>query len=550
MTTISHPPVLPLALRADGYGDTAKAARGFGAAAAASIEKIEAAFESLVSKLGDGLPARAPDAGNRVALRAPDAARIARAAQALPPAEGGKRLSGEAALLALVGQLAQSMDSSSLAELKANSKLRKEQLQQRAAQGERLNQALEAAREAELAAGQQADATAEAAQQALLAAEAARAEVQRLQQELEGMDPNAPGYADKEAALASARQTQTQTAAASEQAAADALSAAKAYDKATEEHNNQLRAADQFNRENPLGLRPPEAGQMANRSARMQALIGLLSQIMSDASLDKLRNESESALQQLQANQKESLRLAEEQEKELERQREAESKSGCFGKIFGWIGKALAAIGSVVAIAVGVLIANPAMVVAGVVGLALTIDQIQAEITGFSVMGKVTEALGGVIAKALVAMGVDEELAQQIGSFVAVVVVMVAIIAAMVATGNIGAATSQVGKMALLAKQASEAIQVMAQAANLASATALGIGKIIVADIQIDIAELLASLENLLFSDDVLRELLAMVEAVVTQMNKTGLDLMKHMSDMLHEEASTAKAIIAHVRTA
>ncbi|MEI2260077.1 type III secretion system translocon subunit SctE [Stenotrophomonas indicatrix] len=546
----------PLALRSAGYSDTAAAARGFGAATAAGVAKIEVAFAALVEKLSEqSLGARQANLAVPVALRAPDQDRIVRALGGV--AEGGgssARLSGHGALLAFVGQLAKNMGAMTLTQLVANSKLRSEQLQQRVAQGERLAQAQEAARQAEQAAGEFADTATEAAREALAAAEGARAEAERLQRESDAMDPADPNYAAKQSELGAARQHQAQAAQRSEQAAAQALSAASSYSRAAQAYQQQLREADQFNREDPVGLRRPDAEQMGSRSARMQALIGLLSQIMADASLDKLRNESELALQQLQASQKESLRLAEEQEKELERMREAEKKSGCFGKIFGWVSKALMLVASVAMIAVGTvgLLAGgsgAALIAAGVVGLALSIDQIQAEFTGFSAMGKVTEALGGAIAKALVGLGVDEELANQIGSIAATIVIMVAIIAAMVLTGNLAGAAGQVGKVAQLAKQALEVVQVLAQMANLGSVIAVGVGKIIVANIAIDIAELMASLEKLLFADEVIRELLAMVEAVAAQLNQTSLDLMKMMSDMTVEQTSTAKAVLAHVRT-
>lgn len=556
MVTINTATV-PLALRSEGYGTTAGAAKGFGLAGAGQIAKLERSALALVDNLLESnlLTLRAPTDTDAVVgkngqpvLVPPDAARIERAVNGARNPEA-PLLSGAGALATLLGMLSKALGTQSLAAMQANASQRDAQLQARATQGLRLSQAQEQARLAEQAAAEAAEGTAAEAEMAQAAAEAARADAERLQQALDGMDPADPGYADAESALAKARQGQAQAQQHSEGAAARALAAGATYQRAADAYSAAIKDGASFNREDPTGIRPPGLDELSSRSARMQALIGQLSEIMSDASMDKLRSDAAAALKQMEASQKEQLRLAEEQEKELERMREAEKKSGCFGKVFGWVGKALAAVGSALAIVAGVLTANPALVVAGVVGMALTIDSIQAEFTGYSVMGKATEALGGVIAKGMVKLGVDETLAQQIGNIVATIVIVVVIIAASIAAGNVGAVADSISKVAIALKQIVQIVQTLAQLASLGATVAVGVGNVIVAGIQVDIAELLALLETLGFNDEVLREMLAMAQDAAAQLSRTGAELMLKSSDILAEEAQTAKAVLQSIAT-
>jgi|GEM_PF-992094 len=548
---------VPLALTSAGFGDAARAAQGFGAATSAQVAMLERQVQSLTSNLLDGkllsINTQA-DAGAVVGkngqplLAPPDMARIERALGVAGINQGPGRLGGASALTALLGLLTKSMGAQSLADMRANASQRNAQLQARGAQEQKLDQALQAARQAEETAAGAAEGAAAESEQAVAAAEAARAEAERLQKELDGMDPQAPEYADAEAALAEAHQKQAQAQQRSEGAAARALDAANALRQATDDYNTALGNLNDFNREDPTGIRPPALNELNSRSARMQALIGQLSEIMSDASLDKLRSEADAAMKQMEASQKEQLRLAQDQEKELERMREAETKSGCSGKVFGWLGKSLAVVGAAMVIGVGAFFC-PALLVAGVVLMALAIDSIQGEFTGVSVMGKVTEAMGGMIAKALMALGVDETVAQQIGYIVATIVIMVAIIAGTLITANVGGAVSTVSKVATTLKKIVEIVQVMAQMANLASTVAVGAGNIIVAGIQVEIAKLLAMLEKLGFNDEVLREMLAMVQEAGAQLNRTAADLMSTSSDILAEEVQTAKAVLQKIGT-
>jgi len=552
MNTITQ--TLPLALRAGSHGETARAARGFGAAEAGAIDKVQSRFIALVESLqAQGSTGTRGQAGSEGApqLRAPNPARIDRALDAagIPKSE---RLSPQAALLALVGAVGKLLGNTSMEQLQANSKLRGDALAARGERAAQLAAAMEAALAAEQAAADAVDAASQAALEAMAAAEAARAEVDRLQQELDGLDPQDPQYetlrAAKEAELAGARQAAAAKGEAAEHAGEALIARTASYTQAVAVANDVRARIDAFNREEPMGLRPPEA-DIGSRGARMHALIGLLSQIMSDASLDKLKSDSELVLKQLESSQKEQLRLAKEQEDELERARAAESKSGCFGKAFGWVGKALAVVGSVAAIAVGTLTANPLLVVAGTVGLLMTVDSIQAEFTGFSVMGKAVEGLSRITSGLLVAFGVDRALAEKIGTLVATVQVMVAMIAASLVAGNISGVASQVGRMATLAKQAVEVVQVLSQLASLTSSVIHSVGNYIVAGIQVNIAKLLAQLEKLMLGDAIIRELLHMVQEAATQLSRTGLDLMVKSSDILAEEAATSRQVLAHIRT-
>jgi len=158
--------------------------------------------------------------------------------------------------------------------------------------------------------------------------------------------------------------------------------------------------------------------------------------------------------------------------------------------------------------------------------------------------------IGGLISKALVAFGVDESTARMIGNIAATIVIMVAIIAASIAAGNISAATNGLGSVALLAKQASEVVQVAAQVAGMAGMVTLGVGQLIVANIQIDMQKLLAAIEESVFGSEVLREMLDKLREAVASLDRGALDLMKQMGQVLAEDAATTRQVISHMRTA
>ncbi len=134
---------------------------------------------------------------------------------------------------------------------------------------------------------------------------------------------------------------------------------------------------------------------------------------------------------------KKNLQKIEEYAKKLEAAEKKQKKS----KIFGWIGKAIAAIASVAMIVAGVALtaaggAGAALVVAGAILLASTLLTTTMEVLSEHGIG-----LGDGIAALLEKFGVKSETAKLIGAiFQTVVIVAVAVAAAVASGGAAGAA--------------------------------------------------------------------------------------------------------------
>jgi len=532
---------LPLALRSDRQ-PTIALAQGFGEIASpAMIDRITANLFT-VSGIQPGKSAGAAPTGAEHRLRQPDAGALDRALGA-----EARRLTPQAMFNILLGQLQQQLEASGLASLRERLANHQSQLAARAAAGQRLSHELEKALADAAAAQDAADSAAEEAGVAQSAAEAARAEAERLQAELDAMDHDDPAYAQKRAMLEAARQQHAAATRAQENAQQRMVLAGGQLSAALIDLETCRQKNDDFNGQQALQLKAP--GERLSASARLQQFIGLLAERMAQAADEKLKSDSESIMAQLKARQQENLERARKQEEEQQRAREAEKKTGCIGKVFKWVGAAVAAVASVAVVAVGVLTANPALVVGGVVGLMLTVDSMVGMATGFSVVGKATELIGNAIAKALVVFGVSETLARQIGMMAATIAIMVAIIAVTLAAGNIGAAAQNVGRMVSLARQGSEILQVLGQLAATAGEVTHGIGRIMVADIEVGIAALIAAIESNLFASEVLRDLIRKIVDAVAGLHEGGMALYQQMADVIADRGATAQQILSNIRT-
>jgi len=547
----------PLVLRSTGHESTIRAAEGFGVKATpAQLDRIQAdlfaAFASGRSAVTEG----SRTAQDPVTLRQPDMARVRLAA-----GDEGKRLTADALLTLLLGKLQTTLGDFSLQSLRHRLDVHRAQLGARAAQAGQLSENLQAALDAALAAQDSADSVAAEAGAHEGALEAARADVERLRSELDAMDPADPAHAGKRAELDAALVGLQQAQARYDAAGQRLVEAAEALESRLSELESLRARADDFNAGQPLGIDLSSAKQRDAKTLLMLITV-LLSQLVSKGADEHMKVSSELALKTIKARHLQESERLRKHEEELQRARDAEKKTGCAGKIFGWIGAAVGVIASVGAIVVGALHGNVALVAAGVMGMMLTIDSIVGMTTGFSVVGKAIEGLGGLISSALVAFGVDEGIAKQVGSIMATVVVIAAIVAVMMVTGNIAAAgrtaagaagsVKAAGESAMRAAQAIEqgtrVLQFVAQAMSAIGQITHNVGQVIVAGIMVDVAKLLAMIQNSLFGNEVLQQMLQRMGEAVALQHRTALDLLVQMSQVSDDRAETGRHIISLTR--
>ncbi len=538
---------MPLALRSEAHG-TSRQAAGYGAqlAQARVIENIAAELHAKVANAGTMPDLRSgphPAGPEHVLLRQPDMARLDIAAGA-----EHARLSPEAKVSLVVGLLLQAIGKGSLGDLNQRLHATLAKAQAMAAMNQHLSEAFENALATAEAAGAEVEAASAEAGAAEGALEAAKAEVAQLRAELDALHPADPEYAAKQNALAAATQRlqaaqgRLDTATAALLAAGNTLSDAL---DALDQHREKMLAAGA----QQAGM-PPMDRRELSAAATLQKLLTMLSALAAEVSLDRLKNETESLMAALEARTAQNRETLRKQEEEAQRARDAEKKTGCFGKIFKWV----AAAASVVVLAVGVVTANPALIAAGVISVAMTIDGIVGEHTGFSVMGKLTEVIGAGISKALQAFGVSSDLADQIGSIAAAVVMVAIVIAASIAAGNLAgalhgaSAAVAASRMSQVVEAAVQVTQVLGQLAGLAASITHGVGQIIVAGIMIDVARLMKTLETGLFADQMLRELIDKVRDAVVRLDKVSYDLLVQASSVMRDSDNTGRSIINAMR--
>ncbi|WP_309689468.1 type III secretion system translocon subunit SctE [Stenotrophomonas sp. SORGH_AS_0321] len=432
------------------------------------------------------------------------------------------------------------------------------QLQARAQRAEHLSAEMQAALDAAMAAQEAADTAAGEAGAAEGALQAAREHVQRLQSELDALDPSDPAAAAKRAELAAAREVLQQAQARFDAASRALYEAVEVLDATLGELDALETTLRAFNHNQPMVAGDSE--RKLNASDTLAMLMAVISQLMGKHADNTMKNMSEFTIQTIKARQAKEQERIRQHEEELQRARDAEKKTGCAGKIFGWIGAAVGVIASIGAIVVGALHGNVALIAGGVMGMMLTIDSIVGMTTGFSVVGKVVEQLGKVIASALIAFGVAEALARQIGSILATVVVMVAIIAAMVFTGNLAAASRTAAlaakgavettamTVARIVEQASKVMQFVAQAAGAIGQTVHNVGQVHVAGIMIDVKKLLKKIQESQFDNQLLQDMMRMIAEAGSETHRLALELVAQMSEVQQDRADSVAHVIGHMR--
>lgn len=545
---------LPLVLRRSGHESAIQAAQGFGATLhAAQLERINA---EVFATFAANAPrdAGAPQSNNDgVALRAPDMARLHSAA-----GDEGRRMSPASLLTLWLGKLHVALSDHRLDQVEQRLQVYRSQLQARAERAGNLSAEMQAALDAATAAQAAADAAAGEAGAQEGALEAAREHVQRLQSELDALDPADPAAAAKRDELAAARAVLQQA-----QGRFDAAS--KALYEAVEVLDAKLGKLDEleetlrgFNRDQPLVAGDGE--RKLNASDTLAMLMAIISQLMGKHSDNTLKNMSEVTIQTIKARQAVEKERIRKHEEELQRARDAAKKTGCAGKIFGWIGAAIGAVASIGAIVVGALHGNVALIAGGVMGMMLTIDSVVGMTTGFSVVGKVVEQLGKVISSALIAFGVSDDLAKQIGSIAATVLVVVAIVTVMILTGNVAAAHQSAAAAANVAtgtaamtaarmvEQASKVLQFVALAASGIGQVVHDVGQVVVAGIMIEVKKLLKLIQESLFGSQVLQDMMRRIAEAATQTHRLAFELVMQMSVVQQDRADTTAHIIGHMR--
>ncbi len=540
------PAPLPLVFRRSGHESAIHAAKGFGALV------IPAQLDRVSAELFATYAASAPRAEGAIqaqkdaaTLRAPDLARLYRAA-----GDEGRRMSPESLLTLLLGKLQGLLSDQRSSRMEQRLQAYRAQLQGRAQHAGELSAAMRAALDAATAAQEAAGAAATEAGAQEGALEAARENVQRLQGELDALDPTDPAHAAKQAELASAQQA-LQDAQGRFDAASNALDEAVALLEVRLGHLDELEEKLRgFNKGQPTITGDSE--RKLNSSDTLTMLMAVISQLMGKHADSTMKSMSEFTIQTIKARQAKEQERIRQHEEELQRARDAEKKTGCAGKIFGWIGAAVGAIASIGAIVVGALHGNIALIAGGVMGMMLTIDSIVGMTTGVSVVGMAVEQVSKGISAALIAFGVPEALAKQIGSIAATVVVMVAIIAAMVVTGNVAAAgrtaASTVASTARMIEQATKVMQFLAQLAGAVGQTVHSVGQVVVAGIMIEVKKLLKLIQESLFGDQVLQDMMRMIAEAGSRTHRLALELVAQMSEVQQGRAETAAHVIGHVR--
>lgn len=531
----------PLVLQTQSSAPTISKAVGFGDAVSADV--IDRISREVLQMLGRHWPAAVNSAEQGpVQLRAPDLARL----QAYTARDGERALSPEALFMTLVGDLQQSLDETGL------ERLRQRHAGHRAAMTARINVAERLIAERQ-AASDALDGALSDLDQALSGEEAARDEVKTLrdriellEQTLRDLPDDDPQRSEHEQQLRVARAALPGAQERQQQAEAKVLAAGHALDKATGLLDAKLGDVDRFNAGSVLRVETPDR---LTASAQLQALLARLSASVAEFAENKRKDESEVLLKELQARDAANIERARKHAEEQERAREAEKKTGCIGKILNWVKAAVAVVASVAITVVGAVTMNPVMIGAGVMGLLLSVDYVVQLATGFSVVGKLTEYIAKGISAALQGFGVEADLADTISNIVAQIVVTAVIIIASMATGNAAVAAQGVNTLVTVAQQAAQVMQVIAQVVGLAGSVTHGVGQIMVANIQINIAELMAAIESHLFSTDVLRDMLAKVAEAAVTIDQTALDLIRQMGQVTQKQTATDLHVLQHIRT-
>jgi invasin B len=577
------------------------AAAGFGAVSFKQIEAIDRKVMELLAKAAgerneQAVSPKESAAGTPV-LRKADAQRIQRAAQQLATANGQAptqaRLTPEAALTLLAMQLSEAVSQENSRSLSSQLELVKARLAHRAASSAELSEAIRLAQalvDASMGEVGAAEGELAAAAEALKQAEA---EVARLEKALAEAPPEEQDAlrAQLEAAkgVAGTQQARLDAAVATLAAAVATLDAALGDLEAFKAEADKL---------DPTGGLITKSEESARTNgARLSELLAVLQQIIADANNNKLTNDTQLIQEVLKRREAENMRRSQEYQEEVAKAEQAQKKMGCIGKIVGWVI-------TVVAVVAAPFTGGASMALAGI-GLALAIG----EELGLDVMGKIMEPImkvimelvkqvGNVIGDVLTSLGVSSAFADKIKDVLGIIAVAAMIIAAAVLSKKFAGtmAVQQVAKA--VTRAVSEAIskalpqiiktvaRTVAQSADdvakavakatakvtgstadnlavragqttkamhvtqFANQTSQGVGAVIIAEMYVDAAEVMAKLQRGLADAKIFRELMQKILDYFMQSNTLVNDLFRQMTDVQASQDDSAKFVTHRVGAA
>ncbi|WP_145517678.1 type III secretion system translocon subunit SctE [Yersinia mollaretii] len=155
-------------------------------------------------------------------------------------------------------------------------------------------------------------------------------------------------------------------------------------------------------------------------------LTAQLKKAMNDDSIKNMRQQQEIMETISEASRKDSEKKAKEAEEAQRKADESSKAASCTSKIIGWVMVAVAAVALVVSFGT----AGPVAIALAAIGLAMAIADVVLEATGqSSLMGMLAEKISEGVTNMLIAFGVPEDEAKQIGSIVGMVLAAVAFLA-------------------------------------------------------------------------------------------------------------------------
>ncbi|WP_170944921.1 type III secretion system translocon subunit SctE [Stenotrophomonas maltophilia] len=507
---------------------------------------------------------RAPTAEARPQLRAPDAEVLKQAEQQ------AANLSGDGFLTWVAASLQQVMARQSLDSLYSNAMTLLQKLAGKQQSAEQFSAGYQAAQDAYSQALAEAGAAAGEAGEAVAAAKAAKEELARLQQELDGMSPGDPGYAAKQQQLANA----TSTASTLQSVADAAVARSDAAAKTAADIGSQLQQLNQ-QAARVSGTLSQSEQPSRTMSARLTELMAMLQQLLGYARETNMQTAAEAAVQALKAQETEMTHLAAERAEELAKAASSSKWLGCIGKIIGWVV-------TVVSVVAAPFTGGLSMALAGV-GLALAVTE---EITGFSVLGaalqpvinlvvKLVQELTKVFGSLLESMGVvNADAIAQVMAFIATALVVAAIVVGgfILAKGAMAKLLPNIVKQTVgqVSKEATKITTKMASSVAgkqatafmakhggtiAGTATAVGgatqvstaVGGVVVADMHVTAAELLADQEGVKFNMGQTNLTLDALSEMITALEEAINAIVKSMDGAMESRRTAAKFMAANI---
>lgn len=174
--------------------------------------------------------------------------------------------------------------------------------------------------------------------------------------------------------------------------------------------------------------RPPqvEGERWESSLALLTLLTAQLKKAMNEDSIKSMRQQQEVMEAINEASRKDSEKKAKEAEEAQRKADEANKAASCASKVFGYIMLAVSVIATVASLGT----AGPLMIAVAAIGIAMTVADIVLEETGnSSLMGMLAAEISTGVTNMLIAFGVPEEQAKEIGSIVGMILAAVAFLA-------------------------------------------------------------------------------------------------------------------------